>query len=101
MSDSASVGDLARRTGDYARALKLRQESLRLAWEVESKVEAGYALEQLALIASAPLSYGWAALTGVAAAAGAQAFRSQRGVGLFAGATALTVAVGWLAGGIR
>jgi PTS system mannose-specific IIC component len=52
-------------------------------------------------IASMPLSFGWAALTGVAAAAGAQAFRSQRGVGLFAGATALTVAVGWLAGGIR
>jgi mannose/fructose/N-acetylgalactosamine-specific phosphotransferase system component IIC len=52
-------------------------------------------------LASGPLAYGWAALTGVAAAAGAQAFRSQHGVGLFAGATAFTVAVGWLAGGIR
>jgi len=51
--------------------------------------------------ADAPLGYGWAALTGVAAAAGARAFRSQRGIGLFAGAAALTLAVGWLAGGIR
>lgn len=51
--------------------------------------------------AAAPLGYGWAALTGVAAAAGARAFRSQRGIGLFAGAAALTLAVGWLAGGIR
>jgi mannose/fructose/N-acetylgalactosamine-specific phosphotransferase system component IIC len=52
-------------------------------------------------LASGPLAYGWAALTGVAAAAGAQAFRNQHGVGLFAGAAAFTVAVGWLAGGIR
>jgi mannose/fructose/N-acetylgalactosamine-specific phosphotransferase system component IIC len=51
--------------------------------------------------AAIPLAFGWAALTGVAAAAGAQAFRSQHGVGLFAGAAALTVAVGWLVGGIR
>ena len=43
---------------------------------------------------TAPLGYGWAALTGVAAAAGARAFRSQRGIGLFAGAAALTLAVG-------
>lgn len=50
--------------------------------------------------AAAPLGYGFAALTGLAAAAGARAFRSQRGIGLFAGATALTLAVGWLAGGI-
>ena len=51
--------------------------------------------------ADAPLGFGWAALTGVAAAAAARAFRSQRGIGLFAGAAALTLAVGWLAGGIR
>jgi mannose/fructose/N-acetylgalactosamine-specific phosphotransferase system component IIC len=51
--------------------------------------------------ADRPLGYGWAALTGVAAAAGARAVRSQRGIGLFAGATALTLAVGWLVGGIR
>jgi hypothetical protein len=46
-----SLGDLARRQGDYTRAAELRKESLRLAWEVESKVEVCYALEQLALIA--------------------------------------------------
>jgi PTS system mannose-specific IIC component len=51
--------------------------------------------------ADAPLAYGWAALTGIAAAAGVRAFRSQRGIGLFAGAAALTLAVGRLAGGIR
>jgi PTS system mannose-specific IIC component len=51
--------------------------------------------------ATGPLGLGWVALTGVAAAAGARAFRSQRGVGLFAGAAALTLAVGWLAGGTR
>ena len=50
--------------------------------------------------ADVPLGYGWVALTGVAAAAGARACRSQRGIGLFAGAAALTLAVGWLAGGI-
>jgi len=52
-------------------------------------------------LASVPLAYGWAALTGVAAAAGAQAFRSLHGVGLFTGAAAFTLAVGWLVGGIR
>jgi hypothetical protein len=51
--------------------------------------------------AGGPLAFGWAALTGVAAAAGGRAFRSQRGIGLFAGAAAFTLAVGWLAGGIR
>jgi PTS system mannose-specific IIC component len=51
--------------------------------------------------ASAPLGWGWAALGGLAAAAGARAFRSARGVRLFAGAAAATVAIGWLAGGAR
>ena len=51
--------------------------------------------------ANAPLGWGWAALGGLAAAAGARAFRSARGVRLFAGAAAATVAVGWLAGGAR
>ena len=47
---------------------------------------------------NAPLGWGWAALGGLAAAAGARAFRSARGIGLFAGAAAVTLAVGWLAG---
>ena len=47
----------------------------------------------------APLGWGWAALCGLAAAAGARAFRSARGIGLFAGAAAVTLAVGWLAWG--
>jgi PTS system mannose-specific IIC component len=47
-----------------------------------------------------PLAFGWAALTGIAAAAGVRAFRSQRGVALLAGATAATVVVGRLAGGL-
>ena len=46
-----------------------------------------------------PLGWGWAALTGVAAAAGVRAFRSQRGVVLFTGAAALTLVVGRLAAG--
>jgi mannose/fructose/N-acetylgalactosamine-specific phosphotransferase system component IIC len=46
-----------------------------------------------------PLGWGWAALTGVAAAAGIRAFRGQRGTALFAGAAALTLVVGRLAGG--
>jgi mannose/fructose/N-acetylgalactosamine-specific phosphotransferase system component IIC len=50
---------------------------------------------------NAPLGWGWATLGGLAAAAGARAFRSARGIGLFAGAAVVTVAVGWLAGGIR
>jgi len=48
-----------------------------------------------------PLGWGWAALGGLAAAAGARAFRSARGIGLFAGAAAVTLAVGWVLGGIR
>jgi PTS system mannose-specific IIC component len=48
-----------------------------------------------------PLGWGWAALGGLAAAAGARAFRSARGIGLFAGAAAITLAVGWVLGGIR
>jgi PTS system mannose-specific IIC component len=50
---------------------------------------------------NAPLGWGWAALGGLAAAAGARAFRSARGIGLFAGAAAITLAVGWLLGGTR
>jgi PTS system mannose-specific IIC component len=50
---------------------------------------------------NAPLGWGWAALLGLAAAAGARAFRSARGIGLFAGAAAVTLAVGWLLGGTR
>ncbi len=49
----------------------------------------------------APLGWGWAALGGLAAAAGARAFRDARGAGIFAGAAAATVAVGWLLGGGR
>ncbi len=41
--------------------------------------------------AQGPLSLGWAALCGLAAAAGARAFRTQRGLGLFATALALSV----------
>jgi len=51
--------------------------------------------------ASVPLGWGWTALVGLAAAAGARAFRSARGIGLFAGAAAVTVAVGWIVGGAR
>jgi PTS system mannose-specific IIC component len=50
---------------------------------------------------NAPLGWGWTALGGLAAAAGARAFRSARGIGLFAGAAAATFVVGWLAGGAR
>ena len=50
---------------------------------------------------NASLGWGWAALGGLAAAAGARAFRSARGIGLFAGAAAVTLAVGWLLGGTR
>ncbi len=50
---------------------------------------------------NAPLGWGFAALGGLAAAAGARAFRSARGIGLFAGAAAATFAAGWLAGGAR
>jgi len=46
--------------------------------------------------ASAPLAVAWAALGGFAAAAGARAFRAQRGLGLFASATALTAVLGGL-----
>jgi PTS system mannose-specific IIC component len=49
----------------------------------------------------ARLGWGWAALGGLAAAAGARAFRNARGLGLFAGAAAVTFAVGWFAGGAR
>lgn len=49
----------------------------------------------------APLGWGWVALGGLAAAAGARAFRSARGIGLFAGSAAVVFAVGWLAGGAR
>ena len=51
--------------------------------------------------ASAPLGSGFAALCGLAAAAGARAFRSARGLRIFAGAAAATFVVGWLAGGLR
>jgi len=50
---------------------------------------------------NSPLGWGWTALVGLAAAAGARAFRSARGIGLFAGAAAATFAAGWLAGGTR
>ena len=49
----------------------------------------------------APLGWGFTALAGLAAAAGARAFRSARGIGLFAGAAVATIAAGWLAGGAR
>jgi mannose/fructose/N-acetylgalactosamine-specific phosphotransferase system component IIC len=48
-----------------------------------------------------PLGWAWAALAGLAAAAGARAFRSARGIGLFAGAAVVTVAAGWILGGAR
>jgi PTS system mannose-specific IIC component len=48
--------------------------------------------------AGLPLAYAWAALGGFAAAAGARAFRSQRGLPLFASAAALTAVLGTLAG---
>jgi len=48
--------------------------------------------------ATVPLAYAWAALGGFAAAAGARAFRSQRGLPLFASAAALTAVLGTLAG---
>jgi len=50
---------------------------------------------------NSPLGWGWTALVGLAAAAGARAFRSARGIGLFAGAAAATFAAGWLVGGSR
>jgi PTS system mannose-specific IIC component len=46
-----------------------------------------------------PAGSGWAALLGLAAAAGARSFRSNRGIGLFLSGAAVTVAVGWLLGG--
>jgi mannose/fructose/N-acetylgalactosamine-specific phosphotransferase system component IIC len=49
----------------------------------------------------APLGWGLTALCGLAAAAGARAFRSAPGIGLFAGAAAVTFAVGWITGGAR
>ena len=66
---------------------------------VVARVIPGVLVEFPAL--NAPLGWGWAALGGLAAAAGARAFRSARGIGLFAGAAAVTLAVGWLLGGIR
>lgn len=45
-----------------------------------------------------PMGFGWAALCGLAAAAGARAFRSARGVRLFLASAAVTVAVGRLIG---
>ncbi|HET8723426.1 MAG TPA: PTS sugar transporter subunit IIC [Anaeromyxobacteraceae bacterium] len=48
-----------------------------------------------------PAGWAWAAVGGLAAAAGARAFRSPRGVGLFAGAAAATFAAGLLLGGVR
>ena len=42
--------------------------------------------------AAPPLAFGWAALSGFAAAAGARAFRSQRGLPLFLTALALSAA---------
>lgn len=48
--------------------------------------------------AGAPLGFAWAALGGFAAAAGARAFRTQRGLGLLASGAALAVVAGRLAG---
>lgn len=65
-----------------------------VAWVVPAVLRAFPALD-------VPLGWGWAALGGLAAAAGARAFRSARGIGLFAGSAAVVLAVGWLAGGPR
>jgi hypothetical protein len=48
--------------------------------------------------AGGPLAVAWAALGGFAAAAGARAFRAQRGLALFTSAAALTAVVGGLLG---
>jgi PTS system mannose-specific IIC component len=66
---------------------------------VVARVIPGVLVEFPAL--NAPLGWGWTALGGLATAAGARAFRSARGIGLFAGAAAATFVVGWLAGGAR
>jgi mannose/fructose/N-acetylgalactosamine-specific phosphotransferase system component IIC len=49
--------------------------------------------------AAAPTAWGWAALLGLAAAAGARSFRSGRGLQLFLASAALTVVLGRVLGG--
>lgn len=49
--------------------------------------------------AAAPVGWGWAALLGLAAAAGARSFRSARGLQLFLASAALTLALGRMIGG--